>query len=360
VRGDLRHHADPADPALRGTQHLRRWRARRERSAGNARSSIGFALRRARHRLRARAAEAAVGTGASDAIVACDVGQHQMWVAQHWRIHHPRKHLTSGALGTMGFGLPAAMGAQFACPDRARDLVSGDGFMMNIQELATLSRYNLPVKIVLLDNRRWAWSGSGRNCSSTERYSEIDLSDNPDFAALAACVRHRPPCTSNAREDVDAACRPAGPKGPALLHVAIDTAANVWPLVPPNRNNAECWTSRPPIRRCLRRAHPTPRRSCPCATSLTSPCVAPRARWCACWAPPSAEASSPTRPWRRLDGDGDQWQLRMVIDSCTRAPETLRAATAENLRRAMRNCPSAPPTVAGTEPWDRRHQDRAA
>jgi acetolactate synthase-1/2/3 large subunit len=80
--------------------------------------------------------------------VACDVGQHQMWVAQHWRMDHPRKHLTSGALGAMGFGIPAAMGAQIALDQHGSHgaqviCVSGDGsILMNIQELATLRRYN--------------------------------------------------------------------------------------------------------------------------------------------------------------------------------------------------------------------------
>src|SRR5690606_34317428 len=88
---------------------------------------------------------------APDAIVSCDVGQHQMWVAQHWRFQHPRQHLTSGSLGAMGFGLPAAMGAQAESPAAQVICVSGDGsFMMNIQELATIRRYRLPVKIVLL------------------------------------------------------------------------------------------------------------------------------------------------------------------------------------------------------------------
>ena len=85
--------------------------------------------------------------------VTCDVGQHQMWVAQHYAFPAPHNHLTSGGLGTMGFGLPAAMGVKFAYPDANVVVVSGDGsIMMNIQELATLKRYNIPIKIVLFDN----------------------------------------------------------------------------------------------------------------------------------------------------------------------------------------------------------------
>ncbi|MDX1560547.1 MAG: biosynthetic-type acetolactate synthase large subunit, partial [Marinobacter sp.] len=89
-----------------------------------------------------------------DTVIACDVGQHQMWVAQHYDFDHPRHHLTSGGLGTMGFGLPAAIGAQFADRKSTVINVTGDGsFMMNAQELATIRRYNLPVKLIVMDNQ---------------------------------------------------------------------------------------------------------------------------------------------------------------------------------------------------------------
>lgn len=182
----------------------------------------------------------------ADAIIACDVGQHQMWVAQHCRFNHPRNHLTSGALGTMGFGLPAAMGAQFACPDRTVVLVSGDGsFMMNVQELATIARCRLPVKIVLLDNSSLGMVRQWQELFFAERYSEIDLSDNPNFAALAK-VFGIPATRIEARDDVEGglAALLAEP-GPALLHVAIDARANVWPLVPPNNANSTMLESNP-------------------------------------------------------------------------------------------------------------------
>ncbi|MBP1475523.1 acetolactate synthase 2 catalytic subunit [Frateuria sp. MAH-13] len=177
---------------------------------------------------------------APEAVVTCDVGQHQMWVAQHWRHTHPRRHLTSGALGAMGFGLPAAIGAQLQDPASQVICVSGDGsFLMNVQELATLGRYRLPVKIVLLDNQRLGLVRQWQQLFFDGRYSETDLSDNPDFGALAHAfgiaafrleradgVEHALHCLL--------AC-----EGPALLHVCIDADANVWPLVPPNRNNAQ-------------------------------------------------------------------------------------------------------------------------
>ena len=177
---------------------------------------------------------------APDAVVACDVGQHQMWVAQHWRLDHPRKHLTSGALGAMGFGLPAAIGAQLQDPDARVVCVSGDGsIMMNIQELATLKRYGLPVKIVLLDNQALGMVRQWQELFFDKRYSEVDLSDNPDFVALAQAFGIEALHVDRA-DGVDAALQALlDAKGPALLHVAIDTAANVWPLVPPNRSNSE-------------------------------------------------------------------------------------------------------------------------
>ena len=177
---------------------------------------------------------------APDAVVSCDVGQHQMWVAQHWAFDHPRRHLTSGALGAMGFGLPAAIGAQMADPSAQVVCVSGDGsFLMNVQELATVARYRLPVKIVLLDNQALGMVRQWQELFFERRYSEVDLSDNPDFCALAQAFGVRT-LRVDARDGVEDALQALlAEPGPALLHVAIDQAANVWPLVPPNRNNTE-------------------------------------------------------------------------------------------------------------------------
>lgn len=182
---------------------------------------------------------------APDAVVCCDVGQHQMWVAQHWRFDHPRRHLTSGALGAMGFGLPAAIGAQLALaregePHAQVICVSGDGsFLMNVQELATVARYRLPIKIVLLDNQALGMVRQWQELFFARRYSEIDLSDNPDFCALAQAFGLTTLKLDRA-DGVDAALQALlDTPGPALLHVAIDQAANVWPLVPPNCNNTQ-------------------------------------------------------------------------------------------------------------------------
>lgn len=182
---------------------------------------------------------------APDAVVSCDVGQHQMWVAQHWRFKEPRQHLTSGALGAMGFGLPAAIGAQLALQEPENSdaqviCVSGDGsFLMNVQELATVARYRLPIKIVLLDNQALGMVRQWQELFFERRYSEVDLSDNPDFAAVAAAFGISASFVDRADGVEQALQALLAAPGPALLHVAIDQAANVWPLVPPNHNNAQ-------------------------------------------------------------------------------------------------------------------------
>ncbi|MGL6291684.1 MAG: thiamine pyrophosphate-dependent enzyme, partial [Silanimonas sp.] len=175
-----------------------------------------------------------------DAIVACDVGQHQMWVAQHWGFKDPTHHLSSAGLGTMGFGLPAAIGAQLSNPDATVVCVSGDGsIQMNIQELATVAREKLPIKIVLLDNQALGMVRQWQELFFQERYSAVDLSDNPDFGLIAQAYRI-PSMRLDARADQERVLAEfLAIDGPAFLHVAIDQKANVWPLVPPNKSNTE-------------------------------------------------------------------------------------------------------------------------
>jgi acetolactate synthase-1/2/3 large subunit len=174
------------------------------------------------------------------AIFTCDVGQHQMWVAQHCRFSRPQAHLTSGGLGTMGYGVPAGMGALLAEPEATVITVSGDGsFMMNVQELATIRRYRLPLKIVLIDNSQLGMVRQWQELFFEENFSEIDLSDNPDFAEVAHSfgieaftIDHR----SQVSGGIDRLLRTSGP---ILMHVRIDPRENVWPLVPPNSSNVQ-------------------------------------------------------------------------------------------------------------------------
>ncbi|HXG60103.1 MAG TPA: acetolactate synthase 2 catalytic subunit [Planctomycetota bacterium] len=173
-------------------------------------------------------------------IVTCDVGQHQMWVAQHYGFRRPELHLTSGGTGAMGFGLPAAIGAQLARPDCRVICVTGDGsIMMNIQEMATIKRYNIPVKILLVDNQALGMVRQWQELFFARKYSEIDLSDNPDFVRLAEAFGI-PAFFVRERKDVPRAIdRLLHERGPLLAHVWIEQAANVWPLVPPGKSNAE-------------------------------------------------------------------------------------------------------------------------
>lgn len=175
-----------------------------------------------------------------DSVVCCDVGQHQMWVAQHMWFRRPEDHLSSAGLGTMGFGLPAAIGAQVARPDATVVTVSGDGsFMMNVQELTTIKRRKLPVKILLIDNQKLGMVKQWQQLFFEERYSETDLSDNPDFVLLASAFDIPGRTIFSSDEVEEALTEMLAAKGPYLLHVAIDDAFNVWPLVPPGASNSD-------------------------------------------------------------------------------------------------------------------------
>lgn len=178
-------------------------------------------------------------------VVCCDVGQHQMWVGQHMKFNHPSNHLSSGGAGTMGFGLPAAIGAQVARPDDFVITVSGDGsIMMNIQELATIRRNNLPVKILILDNQRLGMVRQWQELFFEERYSETDLSDNPDFVQLAAVFGIPGQTITHANQVDDAITALVNSKGPYIVHACIDNKENVWPLVPPGAANDEMMTGK--------------------------------------------------------------------------------------------------------------------
>ncbi|ELY2743245.1 acetolactate synthase 2 catalytic subunit [Cronobacter turicensis] len=176
----------------------------------------------------------------ANSVVTTDVGQHQMWAAQHMRFSRPENFITSSGLGTMGFGLPAAVGAQVARPEDTVICVTGDGsFMMNIQELGTVKRKQLPLKIVLLDNQRLGMVRQWQQLFFSERYSETNLSDNPDFLTLASAFGIAGQRITR-KDQVEAALETMfNSEGPYLLHVSIDEAENVWPLVPPGASNSQ-------------------------------------------------------------------------------------------------------------------------
>ncbi len=173
-------------------------------------------------------------------IICCDVGQHQMWVAQHYGFRRPELHLTSGGLGAMGAGMPFAVGAQIGRPDCRVINVAGDGsIMMNVQELATLRRYNIPVKILLVNNQALGMVRQWQELFFAKKYSEIDLSDNPDFVRLSEAFGV-PAFFVREKKDVPQAIdRLLNEPGPLLMNVWIEQAANVWPLVPPGHDNTK-------------------------------------------------------------------------------------------------------------------------
>ncbi|WP_338883718.1 acetolactate synthase 2 catalytic subunit [Xenorhabdus sp. TH1] len=174
----------------------------------------------------------------SSTVITTDVGQHQMWAAQHMTFSQPENFITSSGLGTMGFGIPAAIGAQMARPEDMVICISGDGsFMMNVQELGTIKRKQLPVKLILLDNQRLGMVRQWQELFFDKRYSETILTDNPDFLTLAQAfgipgqrVTHK----AQVDEALDALFNS---EGAYLLHVSIDELENVWPLVPPGASN---------------------------------------------------------------------------------------------------------------------------
>src|SRR5438477_9351210 len=176
-----------------------------------------------------------------NSVVIADVGQHQMWAAQRYRSASPRGFITSGGLGSMGFALPAAVGVQLSKPDATVLCVSGDGgFQMNIQELATVRRLNLPIKLVIVDNKYLGMVRQWQQLFYQRNYAETDLSDNPDFVEIAKAYRINAARLSEdaMREypvtDVtgDALERFLHSPEPELLVFDCAPEANVYPMVP--------------------------------------------------------------------------------------------------------------------------------
>jgi len=171
-----------------------------------------------------------------DAIVATDVGQHQMWVAQFWPFQKPRQFITSGGLGTMGFGLGAALGAKLGRPDVPVVLVTGDGsFRMNAMEMATLSEYKIPVLIVLLNNQALGMVRQWQKMFQDGRYSETCVDQNVDYVKLASAFGIEGVRVQSLGELEEAMKLPELFQKPILVEVVIGKDINVLPIVPPGR-----------------------------------------------------------------------------------------------------------------------------
>ncbi len=175
-----------------------------------------------------------------DAIVTTDVGQHQMWVAQAYPFSVPRTLLTSGGLGTMGFGLPAAIGAALANPDRRVICISGDGsFQMNIQELATLAELNLNVTVIIMNNRRLGLVRQQQELFFGGNFIASRFEKRLNFAAISRVFGVRGIDLDGVSDPRPAIRSAFSGSGPCVIDVPIHFAENVFPMVPPGAANRE-------------------------------------------------------------------------------------------------------------------------
>ncbi len=191
--------------------------------------------------------EAISGQADEDAIISVDVGQHQMWTAQFYRFSRPRTWLSSSGLGSMGYGFPAAMGAQVAFPDRQVIAIVGDGgFQMTLPDLATVSENRIPVKIVVVNNRSLGMVRQWQHMFFDKHYCDVNLGSVPDFMKLAdaygirsAKVERRADLNDALRDFLDV-------REPRLLDVRVDPDENVFPIVPPGASLEEMLVG-PPV-----------------------------------------------------------------------------------------------------------------
>jgi acetolactate synthase I/II/III large subunit len=168
-----------------------------------------------------------------NAIVTSDVGQHQMWTAQYFHFNGPRRWINSGGLGTMGFGLPAAMGAKVACPDEDVVCVAGDGsVIMNVQELATCVTEKIPIKVFIMNNGYLGMVRQWQELFWDRRYSSVEMGSSPDWVKLAEAFGATGMLVEDKAELKDAMKSALETDGPVVCDVRVTPEENCYPMIP--------------------------------------------------------------------------------------------------------------------------------
>ena len=177
-----------------------------------------------------------------DAVVVTDVGQHQMWTAQYYKFRKPRTFLTSGGLGTMGYGLGAVIGAKMACPKKVCVNISGDGcFRMNMQELATASRYNIPIIDIVINNGTLGMVRQWQTLFYKKHYSETTLKDKVDYCKVAEALGCEAIRVTKKEEVLPALERALHADHPIVIECVTDKDDAVYPMVPAGASIADCF-----------------------------------------------------------------------------------------------------------------------